>query len=507
MSQSGMMALSFVVFLLAFAAVGIASHRLARSSSRSYLLADQNVSPWLVGLSAVATNNSGYMFIGVIGYTYVTGLPATWLMFGWIVGDFIASHFVHRRLRDASTPEAGDTFPGILSRWHGQDFVWVRRLGGLITILFLGTYAAAQLAAGSKALSVLFGWPFQLGAVIGAGIVLAYCLAGGVRASIWTDAAQSMVMIVAMLTLLIMGIVELGGPSQAWQQLGQVSPDYMDPFPPELSLGSLWGPVLFVTGWLFAGFSAVGQPHIMVRFMAIDRPEQINRARAWYYSWFLAFYFLANGVALLSRVLLPEVSSFDPELALPTIALELLHPVAVGLVLAGIFAATMSTADSLILSCAGSLSKDLIRLPDSVWIAKLATLGVTCFALWLALTDERSVFDLVISSWAVLAACFGPLLVVLALGQRPSQGLAITMMLSGVTMVYIWTRIEMLSAYYEGMLGICTGFLVFFAGKLLFRGQRPGVTPASGPRGPEDEREEARQSGYSTTSTRTGSAP
>lgn len=499
-----MIALSFVFFLLIFATVGIASHRLARSSSRSYLLADQNVSPWLVGLSAVATNNSGYMFIGVIGYTYVTGLPATWLMFGWIVGDFIASHFVHRRLRDASTPEAGDTFPGILSRWHGQNFVWVRRLGGLITILFLGTYAAAQLAAGSKALSVLFGWPFQLGAVIGAGIVLAYCLAGGVRASIWTDAAQSVVMIVAMLTLLIMGIVELGGPTQAWQQLEEVSPDFMNLFPAELSLGQLWGPVLFVTGWLFAGFSVVGQPHIMVRFMAIDRPEQINRARTWYYAWFLAFYFLANGVALLSRVLLPEVNEFDPELALPTIAMALLHPVAVGLVLAGIFAATMSTADSLILSCAGSLSEDLGRLPRSVWIPKLATLGVTCFALWLALTDERSVFDLVISSWAVLAAGFGPLLAVLALGQRPTQGLAVTMMLSGIAVVYAWTQIELLSAYYEGMLGICTGFLVFVTGKGLGYSAK---ALDSGRQGPEDERADTLGSGYSATSTSTGSAP
>ena len=147
-----MIAATFLVFLGLFVLVGVLSYGHSRPDRRNYLLADQNVKPWLVGLSAVATNNSGYMFIGVIGYTYVTGLPATWLMFGWIVGDFVASHFVHRRLREATTARVGDTFPGVLSRWHGTDHAWVRHIGGVVTVLFLGTYAAAQLTAGSKAL-------------------------------------------------------------------------------------------------------------------------------------------------------------------------------------------------------------------------------------------------------------------------------------------------------------------------------------------------------------------
>lgn len=462
-----MIAVSFLGFLTLFVAIGMLSHRFARPDRRNYLLADQNVKPWLVGLSAIATNNSGYMFIGVIGYTYVTGLPATWLMVGWIVGDFIASRFIHRRLREATAAGTGDTFPGVLANWHGQNYPWVRRLGGLITVVFLGTYAAAQFTAGSKALHVMFDWPLQLGAVIGAAIVLLYCLAGGIRASIWTDAAQSIVMITAMTVLLGTAIHSLGGIPETWQHLQAVSPTYMNVLPVGLSLGDTYGPLLFVVGWLFAGFSVIGQPHIMIRFMAIDRPEHINRARLYYYSWFVAFYFVANAVALIARVLLPEAAEFDPELALPTIALELLHPAAVGLILAGIFAATMSTADSLILSCAGSLSEDLGELPHNVWVAKLSTILVTGFALWLALTDTRTVFELVISSWAVLAACFGPLLAVLAIGQRPTQGLAVLMMLTGVAVVYAWTEVEVLSAYYEGALAITGGFVVFGAGRFL----------------------------------------
>lgn len=460
-----MIAASFLVFLLLFLIIGVASHRSAKPSRRSYLLADQSVKPWLVGLSAVATNNSGYMFIGVIGYTYTTGLPATWLMIGWIVGDLLASQLVHRRLRVATRRDMGDTFPAVLAGWHGDELRLVRALGGLVTVLFLGTYAAAQFTAGSKALQVLFGWPGYVGAIVGAGIVLVYCLAGGIRASIWTDAAQSVVMIAAMCLMLVMGLDKLGGVESAWRHLESVSPTFMDLLPSQLSLADPYGPMLFVIGWLFAGFSVVGQPHIMVRFMALDRPEHTNRARLYYYAWFIAFYFMANAVALLSRVLLPDAIDFDPELALPMIAIDLLPPVAVGLVLAGIFAATMSTADSLILSCAGSLSEDIARLPHRVSVAKASTVLVTAFALWLALSGDHTVFELVISSWAVLAACFGPLLTVYALGARPTQGLALAMMLAGIVTVYGWTRFELLSSYYEGTLAICVGFAVFAVGK------------------------------------------
>lgn len=125
----------------------------------------------------------------------LSSLPATWLMVGWIVGDFLASGIVHRKLRSAANEAAGDTFPAVLANWQGSNFTMLRKIAGLITVVFLGTYAAAQFTAGSKALHVLFEWPIEVGALVGAGFVLLYCLAGGIRASIWTNAAQSVVMI------------------------------------------------------------------------------------------------------------------------------------------------------------------------------------------------------------------------------------------------------------------------------------------------------------------------
>lgn len=456
---------SFLVFLALFTAVGVSSYRLARADSRDYLLAGQTIRPWLVGLSAVATNNSGYMFIGVIGYTYATGLPAAWLMIGWIAGDMIASSFVHRRLRVASGERQENTFAGIIANWFGQDYRGLRLVGGLISIAFLGAYAAAQLTAGSKALHVLFEWDQWVGATIGAFIVLAYCLAGGIRASIWTDAAQSFVMLIAMAVLLWVAVGSLGGPAGAFEELDAVSPTYMNWLPTGLALGDTLGPVLFVVGWMFAGFSVIGQPHVMIRFMALDDAGNMMRARLWYYGFFITFYFMSNAVGLLSRVLLPA-EGFDAELALPTIALELLPDVFVGLILAGVFAATMSTADSLILACSASLTDDVVRGGRrNVWIVKGGTVLVTALALAIALNGTDSVFLLVIYAWSALAAAFGPLLIVQALGQRPREGLALTMMLAGIGAVYLWKQVPALGDYYEGMGGILLGLLVFGAGR------------------------------------------
>ena len=392
-----MMIVSFLFFLLLFVVIGVSSAHKSRGTKQDYYLASSSISPALVGLSAVATNNSGYMFIGVIGYTYATGLASIWLMLGWIVGDFLASTFVHRRLRTATELSGEVSYAGVLSNWYNngkQDSL--QRVIGLISLIFLLAYASAQLVAGGKALHVLFDWPVWAGAVIGSVLVALYCIAGGIRASIWTDAAQSVVMIVAMAVLLFIATSSLGGIDASISQMNAVD-GFLDWFPKDLALPGLAGGVLFAISWAFAGFSVIGQPHIMVRFMTLENNQQMNQARLWYYLWFTAFYAMATGVGLLSRIYLANDGSFDAELALPTMALELLSPVFVGLVLAGIFAATMSTADSLVLSCSAALTHDLLpHKVENTFLLKVATLLITLVALFWALVNGQSVFSLVI---------------------------------------------------------------------------------------------------------------
>ena len=217
-----MIILSFLCFLLMFTLIGVSSAFKSRGTKQDYYLASGSIKPWLVGLSAVATNNSGYMFIGVIGYTYATGLAAIWLMIGWIAGDFLASLFVHKRLKLATERTGEVSYSGVLSHWYGGDHNSLQRLIGLISFIFLLAYASAQLVAGSKALHVLFDWPYWAGAVMGGVLVTLYCIAGGIRASIWTDAAQSMVMIVAMSLLLLVATSSLGGLNAAIHEMQQV---------------------------------------------------------------------------------------------------------------------------------------------------------------------------------------------------------------------------------------------------------------------------------------------
>ena len=456
------MIISFLCFMALFVAIGVSSLLKSKNTKEDYYLASGSISPGLVGLSAVATNNSGYMFIGVIGYTYATGLASIWLMLGWIAGDFLASTLVHSRLRDATERTGQVSYAGILSHWHGERYKLLQRAIALISLLFLLAYASAQLVAGSKALHVLFDWPLWAGAVLGSVMVVLYCFAGGIRASIWTDAAQSVVMIFSMGLLLVVAIGELGGISSAIDQMSAID-GFLDWFPKDLALPGVAGGILFAVSWMFAGLSVIGQPHVMVRFMALNDADKMRQARFWYYSWYLLFYSMATGIGLLSRLYLGDVGTFDAELALPSMAEQLLSPTLVGLILAGIFAATMSTADSLILSCSASLTHDLLpHKIESTHLLKGATVLITLAALVWALLNSQSVFSLVIMAWSGLASAFAPLLIVLCLGKKPSQNRSLYAMFTGLFLALLWRYMGWHAAIYEGMPGIIAGLLVFY---------------------------------------------
>ena len=455
------MATGFVLFLLFFAAVGVSSTLRSRNTKEDYYLAGHTVAPWLVGLSAVATNNSGYMFIGVIGYTYVTGLAAVWLMVGWLLGDLVGSLMVHKRLRQAVERTDQPSYVGTLSHWYGTRFRRWQLLAAIIALVLMLAYAGAQLVAGSKALYVLLDWPLWAGAVVGAVIVGAYCMAGGLRASIWTDAAQSTVMIVAMGVLLYIAVQNGGGLNAVVDDMSRVE-GFLDLFPRDLVVPGLAGGVIFIVGWLFAGLSVIGQPHVMIRFMALNDAELMIRARLWYYLWFTAFYLMATGVGMLSRIYFPDAGGFDAELALPLMAEELLPGPLAGLILAGIFAATMSTADSLLLGCSAAMTHDILpHRIEKTWMLRLFTVAITLIALAWALFNKQSVFSLVIMSWSGMGAAFGGVLLVLVAGGRPAQSTMIAMTVVGLGVAIAWRLAGLHTGIYEGFPGISASILLY----------------------------------------------
>ena len=458
---------SFCLFLFLFTLIGSLSVLKKKNTSLDYLLANQEVKPWLAAISAIATSNSGYMFIGQIGFTYVYGLQSVWLMFGLIFGDFISSLFVHKNLRKKSQELKVVSFANLVSQWHGKNYKYVQLFGGLIILIFLSTYAAAQLNAGSKSMHVIFGLDYRLGAIIGGVIVLLYCFSGGIRASIWTDAAQSFVMIVAMFLMVFFGIKEVGGVSIFIDELHKTSPDYMKWFPTNFS-EFLLAPYMFIIGWFFSGVGVIGQPHVMVRFMTIDSTKNIPKTRIYYYTWYTLFYLFSILAAFVARLLIPETNNLDPELALPTLAQSLLPEFFVGVVLAGIFAATMSTADSQILACTASITNDLsLNKNNNYLINKLATLIITVFVVTIAINDNKNVFNLVLMSWSTLACCFSPLLIINSLKQKVSEISSLMMMIIPLITLIVWRHYELNTYIYEVAPGIMSGILTFFVFKLL----------------------------------------
>ena len=501
MSNQIAIALSFIVFLLFFTGVGIYSSSRKKNTTTDYLLASRDVNPWLTGLSAFATAHSGGMFISTLGWTYQVGISSVWLLVGWFLGDYLAWFFIHKPLRVISDETASETIGAFLAAESNSprkqvrvtpqtatvskfnsDITSVRLqaptyteergmqppqknrsiaiVSALITIVFLGAYAAAQLLAGSKALHVIFGWNYNWGIILGAIVIVTYCFSGGIRASIWTDALQSILMMVAMIMLLVIAVTACGGLGEMWLSLAQIDPSLVDPIPQGLQFG--FG--LFMLSWLVAGVGVVGQPHIMVRAMVIDNAEQIGISRNIYAVSYVIFSTAAVIVGLCARVLLPGLmDGGDPELALPQMAIALLPALLVGVILAGIFSAVVSTADSQILSCSAALTQDLFPVMGrSYGLVKVGTLIVTAIIIAIALGSNKNMFALGIFAWSALASGLGPLLMLRVWRFPVNATVAVTMMIIGITTAAIWNGVLQFSgSIYEVLPGMLAGFLVY----------------------------------------------
>ena len=452
---------TFFLSLLVFTGVGVLSSLHKRATTHDYLLAGRGVSPWLVALSAVATMSSGFMFVGMIGFTYRDGVSSMWMLVGWTIGDFLAWRFMYRRLRETSQERDEISVLALLRPRHTLNRRILVPLAGLLTIVYLAMYAAAQLKAGSTALHSIFGMPSSAGAIIGAAIVVVYCFSGGIRASIWTDAAQSIVMMGSMFVLVVVAAWNVGGPFALISELEAIDPGLTNLIPANLRFGF----VLYLLGMVFGGFGVIGQPHILVRSMCIEDAAQIKRARAYYFLWLVPFYAMAIGVGLHARVLLPELgqaSDVASEQALAALSLNLLPDVLVGLMLAGLFSATMSTADSQVIACSSAVTQDIQpHWKDSYKASKMTTVAVTALALGIALFSTDGVFDLVLDAWAVLSCALGPLLVISIFNWPYSQRMGVVMVLVGVVVSNIWAASPLASEIYVNLPGMAAAFLTY----------------------------------------------
>ena len=227
---------------------------------------------------------------------------------------------------------------------------------------------------------------------------------------------------------------EIGGFNQLYIKLAQIDPSLVSLLP-----NFQFSPWLYIFGWFIGGLGVTGQPHIMTRFMALDDAKNTNKSLYWYHGWYYSFFLTSWGVGLAAKVLLPEVASFDAELALPTIASELLPQFLVGIILAGLFAASISTADSLVLASSASLSRDILRQPSpSMLVTKGSTVLITILVLSISLWGTKSVLMLVALAWSALATAITPLLYLMIRKHQVNEWLAISMIICGTITAFGW---------------------------------------------------------------------
>lgn len=454
--------ISFLVFFALFTGVGLAASFFRKNNIEDYFLASRNVPGWMVALSYGATISSGATFIGFAGLAYTTGLTAVFATVGLMIGDHIGWIIAGNKIRKTGIETQAHTYPSLVGKLSGKDFQTVTVITAMLTVVFMGTYCSAQLVAGAKIGEALFDWDYNIFVFVGAAVLLAYCWAGGIRASIWTDAVQAIIIMLSLLILVIVAMDQLGGFGALYTQLKTIDPSLVDPFQ------SKFLPVFI--GWIAFGVGVLGQPQLMVRHMVAKSDECLLTARRIYLGWRWSVLFLATLVGFIARVMIPEIEGgFDAELSIPALWEDLLPPVLVGLLVAGLFSATMSTADSLLLAASSALTQHVFpQLRNSYFLARLGTVIVICLIVAIALLASQNVLSLVVLAWGGMASAVAPLVVLMLLGERPSQRLAVTMMVAGFGVAIYWRHGLGLHAELMDLVpGMITGFAIFAVSYLL----------------------------------------
>ena len=462
MAGSVLLLISFLAFMLFFAGVGLASMRVKEDTTDDYLVAGRGMHPALAALSAVSTWNSGYMFIGFIGFIFINGYSAVWIALVSTIGQLVAWIWLYKYIQKEGEARGIRSLSSLVSNTTGSPEA---KVAAVLSVIFLSIYAAAQLTAGGIALETMLKWSPTIGILIGFVLVVAYCYAGGIRASIWTDAAQSCVMIVGSTILCYVAVKSTGGFSGLHEQLKGIEPAMVNLFPSDLKFGA----TLWIAAFFLGGLGVAGQPQVVSRVMTLKDDKARKQAMVWFFVWQTPFILLMFFIGLACRVLLPELGASGAETGLPKLAMEQLSPLLGGLILASIFAATMSTADSQVLACTAAITDDIKpEWSQDHKTTKKVTLAVAAFATVISLFGQQlpgfgdSVFTLVVLAVYGLGGIFVPLLLVRMAGYEPDSKHSIAMMMSAMIGVIVWTVLGFGEDVFPSVPGVGAAFATHF---------------------------------------------
>ncbi len=446
------LSISFMLYTLGIAALGIYSRRFAKKSTADFLLADRGLGAWVAALSASASAESGWVTLGLVGFAFHTGIAAFWIVPGTVAAFWFNWFVLAPRLHQLSVASDSLTLPELLaSRFRGLSARLIRLAGVLIILSMLTAYVAAQLNAAGKTFSGTFGWDYSSGVLIGAIIVLAYTVTGGFRAIAWTDVVQASFMIAAVTLVPFLLIAEVGGFGPFWSRLTALEGGRMvDP----VAGTSGWALIAFLSLWLGIPLGYPGQPHVLLRLMAVKDRRTILRGGIISTIWVAVLFSGAILVGLAGRIYFVQLP--DPEKILPLVAADasLIPGVIGGMLIAAIMAAIASTADSQLLVSASAISHDLLvglfgvrlSLARKLLCDRAAVLLVGGLATLIAMAEVRTVFTFVLDyGWAGLGAGFGPPLVLALLWRRTSGPGVLCGMLAGVLTAVIWRQLPALN--------------------------------------------------------------
>lgn len=458
--------ISLVAYFLLMMGIGVYGYFKSTSNVSEYMLGGRKLHPAVAALSAGASDMSGWMLMGLPGAIYLSGLGAAWIAVGLMIGAYCNYLFVAPRLR-VYTEKADDaiTIPDYFEKRFHDTSHSLRVFSSLVIVVFFTLYTSAGIVAGGKLFEAAFGLDYQFGLVLTAGVVVAYTMFGGFLAVSLTDFVQGCIMFLALIIVPIVTWQELGQLGGSVQELTQSKPNYFSWFSGLSVLG-----LVSSISW---GLGYFGQPHIIVRFMAIRNLAGVRSARRIGMGWMFVAVAGAVLTGLLGYLYASHTSSLldDPETVFIFLSQVLFNPYISGFLLAAILAAIMSTISSQLLVSSSSLTEDFYKnflrkkatQAELVTVGRLSVLLVSVVATILALDSNSSILGLVSNAWAGFGAAFGPLILLSLYWEGMTRNGALASMLSGAITVLFWIYApftiagEPLSAFiYE----IIPGFIV-----------------------------------------------
>ncbi len=439
---------AFIGYLLLLVGIGAYSTRFSSQGISEFFIGGRKINRFVVALSAVVSGRSAWLLVGVTGMAYSQGASAVWAVMGYVTVELFLFLYYARRLRNFSEAHNCITVPDFFAERFNDKNGYLRIALVVVFLIFMVGYVSAQFVAGGKTFASSFGLTQTNGIIITAVIIMAYTVVGGFLAVSLTDMFQAIFMIFALVVLPFIAIWESGGLPEVLAQLGNMDEGLVDP----LAIG--FGGFL---GFLGIGLGSPGNPHILSRYMSIDDPKQLRWSAVIGTIWNVVMGWGAIFIGLAGRVYFPEVDMLpagDTENLYPALANQHLHPVIFGVVVASIFAAIMSTADSQLLVAASAVVRDVYDrimkkgkdIPQKILVrySRIIVVVLVVIALLFSLVAQELVFWLVLFAWAGLGAAIGPTSILALYCKGTTRAGVFAGLITGTLVTIVWYYIPVL---------------------------------------------------------------